>query len=864
MGNQTLATPTTRRHRQRVHIMKFHVRHALCLAFLLTALLTSPARCGHPDRVVDFNAGWRFSLQSEDAYSKTHDDSHWRELTLPHDWSVESPFQENLEGCTGYLPGGIGWYRKHFSKTVSQDELVYLHFDGVYNRAEVWLNGTRLGFHPYGYTPFYFDITSLLNSSGKDNVLAVKVDHSRYADSRWYTGSGIYRDVKMITTNKLHVPVDGTFVTTSITSPNQASGEIQIEIQNKFDTEKQFELTTTISDDLGAVVATETSTCQVAASATQTFHQSFAIQSPRLWSLDIPHLYTATTSVTQNDRVVDRYQTRFGIREIRFDPENGFFLNGKRTAIKGVCLHHDGGLVGAAVPEGVWKRRLAKLKSAGCNAIRTAHNPASKEFLNLCDEMGLLVQEEFYDEWDNPKDKRLNMVEQHDDRITRGHAEFFQEYAKRDLKATMRRDRNHPCIIQWSIGNEIEWTYPRYRQASGYFDADASGNYFWTPPHLIPEEIKERFRETPAGKYVLAETARKLSRWTKEMDTTRPVVSNCILPSVSHVTGYADALDVVGYSYRRVVYDYSRTHFPDTIVMGTENVPQWHEWKAVMQRPFVAGLFLWTGVDYMGESHEDWPRKSVLSGLLDTAGFEKPSFHMMKTLWSDDPHVFLCTQPLADSKYQLDPTSGVLVGKTSGDWERRTWIWHDVNRHWNYQPEEEIVVEVIANSDRVELFLDDRSLGIKSLSDFPDRIFKWLVPFSAGTLEARFVECDVTHSDRLSTAGEPTEIILSSDNDLLRSDGKDVAHIVAQLVDADRNPVRNQELEITFEIEGNVTKLGVDNGSGITVDEYQSDRVPTHQGRCLTIVQSKRTPTQAVIRARAGKLRSKPMTIEVK
>ncbi|WP_236624627.1 glycoside hydrolase family 2 TIM barrel-domain containing protein [Rhodopirellula sp. SWK7] len=842
-----------------------HPRPSLRLFMFVVAALTTASNVhGGDSRAVDFNSGWLFSLQEQPAHSVDVDDTAWRHVQLPHDWSVESPFDPTLEGCTAYLPGGIGWYRKHFETNVDDDHVTYVHFDGIYNRAEIWLNGVKLGFHPYGYSPLFYDITDHLNAPGEDNILVVKVDHSRYADSRWYTGSGIYRDVKLIQANKLHVPIWGTFVTTPKVSTGTSEVAIDIQVQNAFDRPKTFQLLTKIVDSSGDVVANEELTAEISAKITHTFHQDLSVTSPRLWNLDDPSQYVADTTIISDGEVIDSYQTPFGFRDIKFDAESGFYLNGEHTLIQGVCLHHDAGLAGAAVPTGVWERRLSKLKAGGCNAIRTAHNPASEKFLDLCDRMGFLVQEEFYDEWDNPKDKRLNMAEQHDDRITRGHAEFFQDWAERDLNATMRRDRNHPSIFQWSIGNEIEWTYPKYREASGYFDADASGNYFWTPPHLTPDEVRTRYQSIPDGTYVLADTAKKLAQWTREMDTTRPVTSNCILPSVSHVTGYTDALDVVGYSYRRVVYGYSREHFPGKPVMGTENVAQWHEWKAVLERPFISGVFLWTGIDYMGEAREDWPRKGVLSGLLDTAGFEKPSYHMMKTLWGDEPHIYLATQTLPQTDYHLDATSGVIGTESPDAWTKRTWVWHSVNHHWNYKPGDDVVVEVYSNTDRVEVLLNGRSLGIKSLSDFPDRIFKWLVPYEPGVLEARAVHCDAVIRNRIKTAGPPASVSLTPDTTELVADNRDVAHVVAQLVDADGIPVRDQELDVVFEIEGVVRVLGVDNGSGKTVTQYQSNRVVTHQGRCLLLVQSTGKSGVATIRAHADNLQSRPITIDVR
>ncbi|MGB5510849.1 MAG: glycoside hydrolase family 2 TIM barrel-domain containing protein [Woeseiaceae bacterium] len=788
-----------------------------------------------PVRSTDFNFGWRFNLADDPAFSAAgFDDSSWRELRLPHDWSIEADFDESLNGATAYLPGGIGWYRKTFATPGTGDELVYLYFDGVYNHSTIWVNGHEIGGQVNGYTPIYFDITERLNRDGEDNVVAVRVDRTRYIDSRWYTGSGIYRDVELVVTDRLHIPIWGTFITTPEVSAERASVELQVDVVNRNDDAQSFELETTVYDPLGAESALDTQALTVAANASLKVAQNFAVRTPALWGVETPHLYRAVTTLRQGDKIIDTYETPFGIRDIRYDADQGFFLNGKNIKIKGVNLHHDAGLVGAAVPDDVWRRRLEKLKEGGTNAIRTAHNPPSKNFLNLCDELGLLVQHEIFDEWDNPKDKRLNQWERHDDYESRGYANWFQKHAEFDLKNAVKRDRNHPSIIQWSIGNEIEWTYPRYKDATGYFDMNAQGNYFHNPPFISPEEIERRFHESPEGEYVLAETAHKLSRWVKELDTTRPVTANLILPSVSHISGYTDALDIVGYSYRRVIYDYGHRLFPDKMIMGAENVGQWHEWKAVEERDFVAGTFLWTGIDYLGEANDAWPRKGIASGLLDYAGFDKPSFHMFKTLWNKAPHVYMTTQTLDDSLYQRGEGGSLLA---TDRWDQRTWIWQDVNRHWNYEDGAEIVVEVLSNCDEVELSLNGDSLGTQKLADNLDHILKWVLPFAGGVVEARGLGgCDAR--DSLATAGKPTSLQVSVDRNELPADGYAVAHVVVQLLDEHGNPVRHHDVDIEFEVPAALEVLGVDNGKSEKMIRYRAARLGTHAGRALLMVRA--------------------------
>jgi len=529
--------------------------------------------------------------------------------------------------------------------------------------------------------------------------------------------------------------------------------------------------------------------------------------------------------------------------------------------IKGVCLHHDGGLVGAAVPKGVWKRRLQILKDGGCNAIRSAHNPASSEFLDLCDEMGFLVQDEFFDEWDYPKDKRMNMWEQHNDYISRGYADRFQEWAESDLKSTMLSHRNHPSIIQWSIGNEIEWTYAGNREATGFFNnMNWSGNYFWSQPPNSPQHIKTAYQNFPHGEYRIENTAKKLAEWTHELDITRPVIANCILPSASFQTGYADALDIVGFSYRRVIYDYAKEHFPQKIVMGTENLGQWHEWKAVAERPFVSGLFLWTGIDYLGEANNKWPKKGTGSGLIDAAGFEKPAYHMFKTLWNDEPHIYLCSNTAEISKYRVNET-GQVVEKKEGAWENALWEWYDVNEHWNYADKEMVIAEVISNCAEVELLLNGKSLGTKKLTDFPDRIYKWAVPFEAGKIEAVGKAAAGTITTAVQTAGKPAGVKIYTDEGAVKPG--EVAHVVAQIVDESGTPVRHSEAEIGFSLEGDIQLLGVDNGNMKYNGTYKTNKIPTKNGRALLIFRAGKTPGTAQVVAKSVGLVESSLEIKI-
>ena len=838
----------------------------LCLTLIGYLLIScnndNPSKNHLAQVSTDFNFDWQFQL-----VDTTGNTAEWKNVRLPHDWSVEASFDSiNGEGATGYLPGGTGLYQKKFPLQLQPDEKAYILFDGVYNNSEVVLNGEKVGVHPYGYSPFYFDISSYLNSEKDSNLIEVKVDRTRYADSRWYTGSGIYRDVKLLVKNKLHIPIWGVFVTTPKIEEKTAEVSVSVQIKNDFPEDKKAELRTEIYNQEGQKVNDDTTPIETLGNSQTSALQSVSIENPVLWDVDNPYRYKAVTSILYDGKIIDQQETVFGVRSIRFDADEGFFLNGKNRKIKGVCLHHDGGLVGAAVPDDVWRRRLGKLKEAGCNAIRISHNPGSQAFLDLCDEMGFLVQDEFFDEWDNPKDKRKNMNEQSVDYITRGYTEHFQEWAEKDLKNTVLAHRNHPSIIQWSIGNEIEWTYPRNAEATGFFNNMGwQGNYFFSEPPYSVEQIKEKLNTLPKEKYDIGETAKKLAKWTRELDTTRYITANCILPSASHLSGYADVLDVVGYSYRRVIYDYGHKNYPNKVIMGTENLPQWHEWKAVMERPFISGLFLWTGIDYMGESNGGWPKKGTQSGLLNQAGFEKTSYHMMKTLWNDAPHLHITTQSLEKSIYKLNG-AGEPVEKKENGWEKALWFWHETNEHWNYGANESTVVEVYSNCDEVELFLNDTSLGRKKLNNFADHIYKWSVPFAEGELKAEgYIDGKkVDAIAQVRTAKEPHAVQLSVDKSELSANAYDVAHIVAQIIDLDGNPVRHINSEISFSISGDVKLLGVDNGSARNVQDYQSTKIVTDKGRCLLVVQSNFDAGDVTISAESEGLKTGELILKIK
>ncbi|TNJ43214.1 glycoside hydrolase family 2 protein [Tamlana fucoidanivorans] len=809
-------------------------------------------------READFNFDWKFTLL-KDTTSLTKiplPDADWRDVRLPHDWSVEFSFDSNLEGCTGYLPGGVGVYQKHFKSPANKKEKsTFVLFDGVYNNAKFWINGQYLGFNPYGYSPRYFDVTPFLKEGNEDNVMTVYVDHSRYADSRWYTGSGIYRNVKLITVNKLHIPIWGTYITTPEISKEEAKINLEATVVNQGFENTSFTLNTAIFDNSGKEVTTVSSAVIMTSGEEKKVDQVMTVSNPKLWDTDHPNMYKAVTTIIHNENIVDEYITPFGIRDLRFDKDTGFYLNGKSTYVKGVCLHHDAGLVGAAVPRGVWERRLSILKEAGVNAVRTSHNPFSEEFLDICDEMGFLVQNEIFDEMDNPKDKQFNKNETRELYITRGYTEHFQEWGESDLKRTIMRDRNHPSVFQWSIGNEIEWTYPHYQHISGLWDPEVKGGYWNKIPHLTPAEMKARYNALPERKYVLAETAHRLSKWVKEMDITRPVTANLIIPVASCASGYADALDVVGFSYQIKQYDWCKEHYPDMLFTGNENSGYLSEWKSVTDNPMVFSMYMWTGIDYMGESQDDWPQKAWPGDMLDLAGFEKAGYNHFKSIWTDEPFLKIQTHALSESPFKMDEDGNVVPAS------RKALNWNNFlsKEHWNYEAGETVIVEVVSNLPEAELFLNGKSLGSLKLADYEDNIMRWAVPYEAGILEARAVNTQA----KLQTASSPAKIKVTVDKTQLAANAYDVAHLVVQLIDKDGLPVKTTEQEIVFNIEGDVRLLGVDNGWNKSTQDFQTNKVLTHQGRCLAIVQANKSAGNVNIKVSAEGMEPQMVTIAI-
>ncbi|MGA1983148.1 MAG: glycoside hydrolase family 2 TIM barrel-domain containing protein [Acidobacteriaceae bacterium] len=809
-----------------------------------------------------FDFGWKF-LQSDapGAQMPNFADATWRDVDLPHDWSIEGPFGENepSSGNGAYLPTGIGWCRKRFRLPASdRGRVVLLEFDGVYQNSEVWINGQYLGLRPYGFVPFAYELTPYLKFDA-ENVVAVKVDNSRQTNCRWYSGSGIYRHTWLLKTNALRVAYWGTFVTTPQVTKDSAVVEVRTRVVNGMKVKAQCILTTLIGGEGGKIAHGAPDASQtIEAGGEYEFVQQIAIDKPSLWSPSDPKLYMVYSQVREDyltaaaregyqaATALDAHTTPFGIREAIFDAKRGFLLNGERIKLNGACIHQEAGCVGSAVPEAMWERRLTLLREMGCNAIRTSHNPYAAEFLDLCDRMGFLVMNEAFDEWKSPKGQMKN-----------GYHFYFDEWYERDLTNFIHRDRNHPSVVLWSAGNEV------------------------------PDQ------NDPEG----PDTLRKLLRVFHTEDPTRPVTVAC-----DHIASEPTAvrpeflaqLDVVGYNYvdrwrQRAQLYYSIDHdaFPQRPVIGTESsgmggvrgeyrgllpapppppgAPQTPArpffgaggrgidteqlWKFVGAYDYVSGDFMWTGIDYLGEAR--WPAKAASSGVIDTCGFKKDGFYFYQSQWTAKPMLHLFP-------------------------------------HWNWKGREGqfIPVTCYTNCDTVELFINGRSVGVRGY-EFPrygmqdrygniaprDRALRttadlhlsWDVPYEPGTLKAVGTKDGAAVvTMEVSTTGEPAAIRLSADRTEIMADRRDVAHIMVEVLDQQGRVVPMAENEITFDVQGEGKLIGVDNGNPQSHDSYKVNHCKAFNGLCLAVVQSAAKSGSIRIAASSPSLQSAALTVTTK
>lgn len=796
----------------------------LCLSVLFLA-------CGSDSREVriieDFNFDWQFKLgdhpEAKTTAFKTDD---WRTLNLPHDWSIEGEFSKDHpakpEG--GALPTGVAWYRKSF--TLPEDfknKSISIEFDGVYRKSEVWINGHYLGIRPNGYIAFAYDLSEFLKFGEEENIIAVKVDNSEQPNSRWYSGSGIYRNVRLVITEKLHVAHWGTYVFTPEVSKDNGKIKLEVTVKNDAAKAKHYSVETLVLDANNLEVAAVTTQADVTAQAENKTMQSIQVFNPILWDVKTPYLYTLQTNIYEGETLVDNYKTPLGFRFFEFDTENGFSLNGEPTKIHGVCLHHDNGALGAVANRAAIKRKLQIMKDMGVNAIRVSHNPSSVELLELCDEMGFIVQVEAFDVWKKKKLKAdYNM--------------YWDDWYKQDLQDFVKRDRNYPSVFMWSIGNEI----------------------------------REQFDSTGIA------MTKDLVKIVKALDKTRPVT--CALTENIPEKNFiyqSGALDLLGFNYKHEDYGTFPENFKGQKIIASESVSAletrghydatsseikfwppahnepfdgnddftvtaydnvaayWgttHEenWKTVKKLDYIAGTFIWTGFDYLGEPIPyPYPARSSYFGIVDLAGLPKDIYYMYQSEWSD---------------------KNVL----------------HVLPHWNWNAGEKVDVwAYYNNADEVELFVNGTSQGVRSKQG-EDLHVSWNVPFEAGTLKVvSRKNGEVVLEKEILTAGAASTIELEANTSKIKNDNYDLVYVTVNVQDNQGNLVPNADNDIHFEVSGGGKLVGVDNGYQASLESFKSNQRKAYNGKCIAIIQSNGNAETIQINATSKGLKSASIQIKV-
>ncbi|OGX88807.1 sugar-binding domain-containing protein [Hymenobacter coccineus] len=774
-------------------------RKCMLLLTLLGLLAYLPAPAQRQQQL--FNADWKFHRgDAPGAEQPQADDRTWRAVQLPHDWSIEGPFSEEWASATGYLPGGVGWYRKAFALPAGyRGKQVSIYFDGVYKNSEAWLNGHFLGKRPSGFASFQYELTPYLSAAGP-NVLAVKVDHSEVADSRWYTGSGIYRNVYLLATAPVHVQQWGVGFTTPQVSASAATGQVAVALTNASATAAAVTVTSTLLDAKGQAVATAQKVLTVKPKANGTASLRLPIKNPALWSADQPNLYRLRVRLAVQGQAVDEVTEEVGVRTIRFDANQGFFLNGQPTKLRGVCIHDDAGALGVAVPPEVWERRLKALKAVGCNSLRMSHNPHADYLYRLCDRLGFLVMDEAFDEWERGKNKwvagwNVGTPSQN------GSHEYFKEWGDRDLRDMVLRNRNRPSIIMWSIGNEID--YPNDPYTHEVLNTGRNPQIYgkgYLPNHPPASEM--------------GPLAKRLVAVVKQADASRPVTAALAGVVMSNFTDYPTALDLVGYNYQEFRYPEDHKQYPQRIIYGSENGMAPAAWAAVDSNAYVSAQYLWTGIDYLGEAGK-WPQRANGAGLLDLAGFPKPEYYFRQSLWTSAPLLYLAA------------AEAPAVGAPAGRRPRGT-------ATWNWPVASQVRVVAYTTNEATELLLNGQSLGKKA-----GRLPAWDVPYAAGELRARGYRNNQLVSETvLKTAGPPAALQIKPDRNSLSAKAQGLAQIEVQVVDQAGKPVPDDATEITVTLTGPARLLGIESGDLASHETYAAPRHRAHRGRLLVYVQA--------------------------
>lgn len=800
---------------------------AIAIIFFNPADIFGQAGFGQAEKIT---ADWRFHLGETDGKTAVdYNNRSWQSVQLPHDWSVKQPFSPTFASAAGYLPGGIGWYHKKLTvPKEDQGKKLYLYFEGVYNRSEVFVNGKSVGKRPNGYISFSYDITSYLKY-GQENQIAVRVDHSQDADSRWYTGSGIYRDVWLVRANPVHLEQWGVYAFPEVKG-KKGTLHIQTGLTNGSQSIANLSILSELLDKKGAVVAKKTNKITLAAGTRNELKSELDVNDPKLWSVDVPACYTLRTTVMQHNKVIDMSTVITGFRTFTFDPDKGFALNGEQMKVKGVCLHHDSGVLGAEVYPNVWRRRLLTLKTLGVNAIRTSHNPQASSLYALCDELGLLVMDEAFDEWEFPKRKWLEGWNAGVPGF-QGSYDFFKEWGERDLADMVRRDRNHLSIFAWSIGNEVD--YPNDPYSHPVLAGSREGGF--TQP------IFGGYKKEAPDAMRLGDIAKKLAAVVRKYDASRPVTAGLAGVAMSNETAYPGVLDIAGYNYTESRYVQDHKRYPKRVIFGSENRHDFDAWKAVRDNEYIFGQFLWTGIDYLGESGR-WPSRGFYSGLLDFAGFIKPRGYFRQSLWSDKPMSYLGTYPLREGGAATDMWSVLESEKEQQKVEAPSM---DAWPIWNYQNGQLIRVVCYTNAEKARLELNGEVVGPTKNYDRKYGIIYWDIPYAPGKLEVVGMDMKGKETTRhqLQSSKRQQAIKVMGGNELQVEAKDGLAQVELQIVDEEGIPVLLSDDEITCEIAGNGRLLGMEAGNNTDKSNYTDNRQRVFHGKMIIYIQTNGRPS---------------------
>jgi len=828
MKTQQLSRPF----RQIISILRGYF--TILFAFLIFVSCNN-SKTDFAKREQNFDSGWKFkSGNILHADSVVFDDSQWQTVDLPHDWSIEDlpvaagkkqigPFSEDSEGkgSTGHVKGGIGWYRKTFTLDQSaKNKIVQICFDGVYMESNMWINGQHLKFHPYGYTPFVYDLTPFLKPTGEKNTLAVWVNNPG-KNSRWYSGSGIYRHVTLQITDLVNIPVWGTFISTPEVSAEKATVKVKTTVNNFTSEDVEITILTQLFSPEGIAVSQSESALKTISGKNTETEQLLEVKTPARWSCDSPKLYKAVSEIKFRGKTVDQKTTIFGIRSIEFSTEKGFLLNGERVLLKGGCMHHDNGPLGSATIDRAEERRVELMKKFGFNAIRTSHNPPSSQFLDACDRLGVLVIDEAYDQWERPKNP--------DD-----YSNYFDRFHQQDLEAMVMRDRNHPSVILWSIGNEIPER------------ADSSG----------------------------LKITKKLSSIIKNLDTTRPVTEAiCSFwdnkgKTWEYTIPAFALLDVGGYNYQWREYEPDHQKFPQRMMIGTESVPKeaLENWQMVEKHPYVLGDFVWTSMDYLGESgighalnskdnkdqfSPDWPWYNSYCGDIDICGFKKPQSYFRDVVWKISNLEMAVHAPVP-----VDLKEIVSY-----------WGWPDEQQSWNWTGNEgrKMQVNVYSNYPEVRLELNGKVIGTKTVSAETKLTAAFEVPYEAGELKAiALKDGKEIETKILKTTGKPAKIRLTADRSELKANRNDLSYVTVEVIDEAGVLVPDANLLIQFQVEGAGELAAVENGNPKDMKSFQTPHVSTFNGHCLAILRPKGNAGEIKLKAESAGLSGAEIVVVTK